>query len=88
MHTDLYAAGAFFALATVALVLLMSLIKNDMEDGAYIRKVARKIYGAVVLLCLVALLVRGISISSTNRIPRSDVDRSDIYQQAQGNKNN
>src|SRR4030042_3718167 len=88
MHTVLDAVGIFFILTTIAFVLVGHYFKNEMVEGVLVKAIAGKVYLAVVLILLAVILIRGLSIASSNRIPRSTEDKTDVYRQAEENKTN
>jgi hypothetical protein len=86
MHTGLYAAGAVFAFATIALLSLRYFVDSSVVGGEDIRKFAGKVYRWFVVVMLVSLVWYAVSVASSNRIPRQTEDRSDIYRQVERDK--
>ena len=86
MHTGLYAAGAVFAFATIALLSLRYFVDSSVVGGEDIRKFAGKVYRWFVAVILVGLILYAASVASSNRTPRQAEDRSDIYHQVERDK--
>jgi hypothetical protein len=87
LQGDFMSLAAFLILVAVALFIGHRVIKWSLGNGVKDReaRTARLWAGrlaAIVTLCAVGLVVwRAASLASVNRVPRADLDRSEVYQQ-------
>ena len=87
LQGDFMSLAGFLILIAVALVIGHRMIGWSLGNGVNERdaRTARLWAGrvaAIVTLCAVGVVVwRAVSLASVNRVPRADLDRSEVYQQ-------
>lgn len=73
-----------FVLIAIVYVLLMLIVKrSDLPSNRRrtIKTGVRRVVGVLSLLITIGFVVNAAVVASVNRVPRSDIDKSGVYQQ-------
>jgi mannitol-specific phosphotransferase system IIBC component len=81
-----------FTVIALVIVLIMwaavsvSILLQDNADNDELRHIVNIIAGILTALIVINFIISAVLMSTANRTPRQDVDRSEIYQQMESNK--